>query len=122
MLDQQGYLTLRPACGAAQRIFIDEQNLPIRLNPKSCGGSGRIKIAVADWDGDGRLDVLANSENAAWYRNCEERDGRVVLKSASAIWLGGIFRDTHPVQLPQTSTVMASSTWSSAVKMAVSII
>lgn len=80
MLDQQGYLTLRPACGAAQRIFIDEQNLPIRLNPKSCGGSGRIKIAVADWDGDGRLDVLANSENAAWYRNCEERDGRVVLK------------------------------------------
>ena len=80
MLDQQGYLTLSPTCGAAQRIFIDEQNRPIQLNPKSCGGSGRIKLAVVDWDNDGRLDVLVNSENAAWYRNCEERDGRVVLK------------------------------------------
>ncbi len=80
MLDQAGYLTLRPACGSAQRIFIDEQGQPIQLNPKTCGGSGRIKLAVVDWDSDGRLDVLVNSENAAWYRNCEERDGRVVLK------------------------------------------
>lgn len=80
MLDQLGYLTLRPTCGAAQRIFIDEQNRPIQLNPKSCGGSGRNKLSVVDWDNDGRLDVLVNSENAAWYRNCEDRDGRVVLK------------------------------------------
>ena len=29
---------------------------------------------------DGRLDVLVNSENATWYRNCEDRDGKVVLK------------------------------------------
>ena len=80
MLDQQGYLTLRADCGPAQRVFVDEQNQPLRLNPKSCGGSGRSKLAIVDWDGDGRLDVVVNSENAAWYRNCEERDGKLVMK------------------------------------------
>ena len=35
---------------------------------------------MVDWDGDGRLDLFINSENATWYRNCEDRDGRVVLK------------------------------------------
>ncbi len=80
LLDQQGYVTLRSACGTAQRIFVDEQNQPLQLNPKSCGGSGRIKMAVVDWDSDGRLDLLVNSENATWYRNCEDRDGKIVLK------------------------------------------
>jgi predicted neuraminidase len=80
MLDQQGYLTLRRDGGAAERIFVDEDNQPLQLNPKSCGGSGRVKLAVVDWDGDGRLDVLVNSQNATWYRNCEDRNGRVVLK------------------------------------------
>ena len=80
LLDQEGYLTLRSAAGEAQRVFIDENNRPLRLNAKSCGGSGRVKLCVVDWDGDGRLDVLTNSENATWYRNCEERDGKIVLK------------------------------------------
>ncbi len=80
MLDQEGFLTLRSACGKAARIFVDEQNQPIRLNAKSCGGSGRVKLSVVDWDGDSRLDVLVNSENASWYSNCEDRDGKVVLK------------------------------------------
>lgn len=79
-LDQEGYLTLRSNRGAAERIFIDEDNQPIQLNKKSCGSSGRVKMAAADWDADGRIDFLVNSENAAWYRNCEDRDGRIVLK------------------------------------------
>ena len=79
-LDQQGFLTLRKKSGPAERIFIDEQGDAIQLNPKSCGGSGRIKLAVVDWDGDGRLDLLVNSENATWYRNCLDHDGAVVLK------------------------------------------
>ncbi len=81
MLDQVGFLTLRSDGGPAQRIFVDENNQPIRLNAKSCGGSGRVKLAVVDWDGDSRLDVLVNSENVTWYRNCEDRDGRAVLKN-----------------------------------------
>jgi len=79
-LDEQGYLTLRSRDGSPQRIFIDEDSTPLRLNPKSCGGSGRVKLAVVDWDGDSRLDLLTNSENATWYRNCETRDGKIVLK------------------------------------------
>ena len=80
MLDQEGFLTLRRKAGEAERIFVDENNQPLQLNPKSCGGSGRVKLDVVDWDGDGRQDVIVNSENALWYRNCETREGNVVLK------------------------------------------
>lgn len=80
MMDQEGYLTLRRSGGKAERIFIDEDNEPIRLTARSAGRSGRTKIALVDWDGDRRLDLMVNSENATWYRNCEDRDGRVVLK------------------------------------------
>lgn len=80
LLDQEGYLTLRSAGGKAQRIFIDEDNNAIRLTTKTCGGSGRVKLAMVDWDGDSRLDLLVNSQNATWYRNCEDRGDKVVLK------------------------------------------
>ncbi|MEM6468855.1 MAG: exo-alpha-sialidase [Planctomycetota bacterium] len=80
MLDQQGYLTLRRSGGAAERVFIAPDGNPLRLNAGTCGRSGRTKLAIVDWDGDGRLDLLVNSENAAWYRNLGDRDGRVVLK------------------------------------------
>ncbi len=79
-LDHEGYLTLRTKSGQTERLFIDEDNQPLRLNSKSCGGSGRVKLAVVDWDGDSRLDLLVNSQNASWYRNCETRDGKIVLK------------------------------------------
>jgi len=79
-LDQEGYLVLRPEVGAAKRVFVDEDDQPLRLNSGSCGRSGRVKLAMVDWDGDGRLDLLVNSNNATWYRNCEERNGRTVLK------------------------------------------
>lgn len=80
MLDQEGYLTLHSRASEETRIFIDEDNELIRLNKQTAGRSGRYKMDVVDWDGDGRLDLLVNSENAAWYRNCEERDGKIVLK------------------------------------------
>jgi predicted neuraminidase len=88
MLDQQGYLCLfrrtRQPDGLRlmppERIFIDEDNRPIRLNPHSAGSSGRYKIMLTDWDGDGRLDLLVNSTNADWYRNCETRGGKIVLR------------------------------------------
>ena len=80
LLDQEGYLTLRRNCGKAERIFTDESGNSLRLASGSAGRSGRIKLACVDWDLDGRLDVLVNSENATWYRNCLEQDGRVVMK------------------------------------------
>ena len=83
-LDREGYLALFEQKGKAdtpQRIFLDEDLQPLRLNRQSAGRSGRYKIAIADWDGDGRRDLLVNSENATWYRNCKDAgDGRVILK------------------------------------------
>jgi predicted neuraminidase len=89
-LDQEGYLVLRRGGTAAERIFVDEDNQPIRLNERSCGASGRVKLAMVDWDGDGRLDLFVNSQNAAWYRNCEDRGGLVVLKRIGNIAEGSI--------------------------------
>ncbi len=80
LLDQQGFLTLRRSAGKAERVFVDENDQPLRLNSRSCGRSGRVKLDVVDWDSDGRLDVIVNSENAMWYRNCETRSGKLVLK------------------------------------------
>ena len=88
MLDSEGYLCLyerkksggRTLLLTPKRIFVDEDNQPVRLNVRSAGRSGRFKISVVDWDGDGRLDVLVNSQNAVWYRNAETREGKHVLK------------------------------------------
>ena len=80
ILDQEGYLTCHSRSNDQTRIFVDEDNKPLRLNHHSAGRSGRVKLDVVDWDSDGRLDILVNSENAAWYRNCETRDGKIVLK------------------------------------------
>ena len=87
MLDQDGYLSLFQRARRdgslilqpPQRIFIDEQGKPIRLNAGRAGRSGRRKLTVVDWDGDGRLDVLVNSASATWLRNVETRGEKVVL-------------------------------------------
>ncbi|HYW80797.1 MAG TPA: exo-alpha-sialidase, partial [Thermoguttaceae bacterium] len=93
LLDQEGYLTLRPGGKQAERIFLDEDLQPVRLNRVSCGGSGRVKLAVVDWDGDGRLDILTNSENATWYRNCKDAgDGRTAVKKVVLKRIGNLAR------------------------------
>lgn len=90
MLDHEGYLSLfeRRMQGQTrtllpgQRIFVDTEGQPLQLNAKRAGGSGRRKLHIVDWDGDGDLDLLANSENADLYENTETRpDGTVVLQN-----------------------------------------
>jgi len=76
MLDPEGFFVLfqrekhenQLRLNAPQRVFLDETGQPLRFNPKTAGGSGRRKIAVVDWDGDGVLDLLLNSANADLYR------------------------------------------------------
>lgn len=93
MLDHEGYLALfeREQHGdelrllPGRRIFVDEQGRLLQLNPKRAGGSGRRKLAICDWDGDGRLDVLANSQNADLLRNLGMREGKVVLQNTGPI-------------------------------------
>ena len=39
------------------------------MNDGSAGKSGRRKFCFADWDLDGRLDILVNSQNVSLLRN-----------------------------------------------------
>ncbi|HWL09003.1 MAG TPA: VCBS repeat-containing protein [Planctomicrobium sp.] len=84
MLDVEGYFVLfeRAKKGdqlvllPPQRLFVDENGQPLQFNNRTAGGSGRRKIAVVDWDGDGHLDLLLNSRNADLYRGLGKKDGK----------------------------------------------
>ncbi len=83
MLDQEGYLAFFERARRSQRlvllpprrVFCDTTGAPLRLNAKSAGGSGRRKLCVTDWDGDGLPDLLLNSKNATWLRQTGSVDG-----------------------------------------------
>ncbi|HUW59570.1 MAG TPA: VCBS repeat-containing protein [Candidatus Bathyarchaeia archaeon] len=88
MLDQEGYLVFfeRREGDAGlvllppSRIFHTDNGEPLRLNQGRAGKSGRRKLAFTDWDGDGRLDLIANGENAEFWRNVGD-SGRYVFKN-----------------------------------------
>lgn len=89
MLDHEGYLALfrrrRDAAGAlilgpGERVFLNSGGAPLQLNNRRAGGSGRRKLCIVDWDGDGRLDVLLNGTNANLLRQIDQRDGRWVFE------------------------------------------
>ncbi len=66
MLDHEGYLAFFQRISdneklkllPGKRIFYNENNELLQLNPKSAGRSGRRKITIADWDQDGKLDLI----------------------------------------------------------------
>lgn len=60
----------------SRHIASDRTPGPIRLNNGIAGKSGRRKLCVVDWDGDGRLDLFVNSANANFLRQTDARDGR----------------------------------------------
>ncbi|MEK6260602.1 MAG: exo-alpha-sialidase [Planctomycetota bacterium] len=80
----------------AQRRFIDENGKPLQLNAKRAGGSGRRKLSVVDWDGDGKLDVLLNGVNANLLRQVEKRDADWVMKDMGPL-------DTRKIEGHDTS-------------------
>ena len=88
MLDHEGFLSLferRKIDGQLKllpprRAFLDENGKPLLLNGGRAGKSGRRKLCATDWDGDGKLDLLVNSENANWLRQIESRDGAWLFK------------------------------------------
>jgi len=87
MLDQEGYLVFferlrrdgKLFLKSPRRAFVDEQGNPIRLTTGTAGRSGRRKLCVTDWDGDGQYDVLLNSANADLLRGAGLQDGQWVL-------------------------------------------
>ena len=94
MLDHEGYLAFferrllsgKRRLKPGRRIFVDEKGNPIRLNPRRAGKSGRRKIVLVDWDGDGKLDILANSRNADWWRNLGTKNGKTILKNQGLLY------------------------------------
>ena len=88
MLDQEGYLAFfqrarreeRLVLWPPERVFCNEQGEPLRLNAGIAGRSGRRKLCIVDWDGDGRLDILLNAANARFLRQVDARDGRWFFK------------------------------------------
>ncbi|MEZ6033726.1 MAG: VCBS repeat-containing protein [Planctomycetaceae bacterium] len=90
MLDHEGYLALfRRARREGQLVLLPGErvflgtNLSVtsgkhvvvnaepgrlQLNNGTAGGSGRRKLCLTDWDGDGRMDILANSISANFLR------------------------------------------------------
>jgi hypothetical protein len=50
------------------------------MNKNPAGKSGRRKLCVVDWDGDGQLDFLVNAANAAFLRQTGAHDGQWFFK------------------------------------------
>lgn len=93
MLDHEGYLAFfervrvnqQLLLKAPRRAFVDRSGQPLRLTSGLAGRSGRRKLCGADWNGDGRLDLLLNSANADLLRQVEYRDGLWVMEPAGTL-------------------------------------
>lgn len=93
MLDHEGYLAYfeRARLGqqfilkAPQRRFVDAKMQPLRLNAAAAGKSGRRKLCVTDWNGDGKFDFLLNSANADFLEQMESVDGNWVMRNAGTL-------------------------------------
>ena len=107
MLDHEGYLALfertrranRPVLLPGKRIFdaapvsvFDRKHNPItssigplRLNEGRAGKSGRRKIDLVDWDGDGHIDLLVNSASVDLMSNVGTEAGRTVFSHEGAL-------------------------------------
>lgn len=83
MLDTEGYLAWyrrerradRLVLLPPQRVLADSSGKPLRFSLREAGASGRRKLCIVDWDGDGHVDLLLNSANADLYRGLGVKDG-----------------------------------------------
>ena len=99
MLDQEGYLCYYERRDDGQlepgkRIFrcvngylynnkkgiIDSKPGFLRLNDAIAGQSGRRKICFADWDKDGKLDLIVDGPNACWFKGLGGKGGEYALE------------------------------------------
>lgn len=82
---------------ANHKLTVTEPGL-LRLNVNKFGASGRRKFTIADWNGDGKPDILINSLNATLLKNVGTKDGLVQFENSpkplSAAVLAG--HDTSP--------------------------
>ena len=93
MLDTEGYLAFferarrdgKLVLLPPRRAFAFENGEPLRLNANTAGKSGRRKLCVTDWDGDGKFDFLLNSVNADLLQQAGEKNGNWVFKNAGTL-------------------------------------
>ncbi|MBL9117247.1 MAG: VCBS repeat-containing protein [Verrucomicrobiaceae bacterium] len=93
MLDTEGYLAFferakvdgKLILKSPRRAFVDESGKPLQLNAGTAGKSGRRKLCVTDWDGDGKFDFLLNSSNADFLKQVGMKDGNWVMKNAGTL-------------------------------------
>jgi len=57
----------------------------LQLNGKTAGLSGRRKICLVDWDGDGKPDLLVNSRNVNFLRNVAAHPGEFLFRDMGAL-------------------------------------
>jgi hypothetical protein len=96
MLDHEGYLAfferikkdndlyLTPG----KRIFYVKENgriIPFRPNTNLAGKSGRRQFCMADWDGDGKLDIIMDSVNADFYKNISTQKDKFVFENKGSV-------------------------------------
>jgi hypothetical protein len=62
-----------------------ESERPLRLNERPAGLSGRRTFCFVDWDGDGRLDLLVDSQNVNFLRNISARPGEWLFEDAGPV-------------------------------------
>lgn len=88
MLDQEGYLAFFQRYKEngvlklqnPERRFLEPSGAPMRLNSGLAGKSGRRKLSIADWDGDGRFDLLMNSANADLWVQTDNQSGAWIMR------------------------------------------
>jgi hypothetical protein len=68
-----------------RHTIVNKEHGLVRLNNGLAGKSGRRKLCITDWDGDGRLDSLVNSANANLLRQMESRDGRFSFRDEGTL-------------------------------------
>ncbi len=78
---EDGTLCLNPP----ERVFYRENGTLFRLAVDKRGRSGRVKLCLVDWDGDGRLDIMQNYTNAKWWKQVRSEDGKWYFRDMGAV-------------------------------------
>lgn len=107
MLDHEGYFALYPRRKAngelqllpPQRVFfgiggsdfesngkkLNTSDGPLRLNVGEAGKSGRRKLSLVDWDGDGLTDLLVNGQNATLLKCLQKTAQRIEFQDLGSL-------------------------------------
>lgn len=57
----------------------------LQLNVVKYGNSGRVKFTIADWNNDGKPDIIVNSLNANVLINKGEKEGRILFEDIGQV-------------------------------------